>query len=469
MRVVIIGAGMIGVHIARELVEEKRDVVLVEKDPEVARIAGNDLDCLVINDDGSRPEVLRKAGTSKAAWFLALTGSDEVNILACGLVAAESKDVRTIARVENPFYTALSKQQRDAFGLDVIVDPAMETADAISRIIAEGFAEAVVPLHDGQLQLRTVPATGIADFIGKPLRAIKHQTGVDFLIAAVARKSGIIVPSGDTVIEESDKLYVLGTPQGLDSLIGPVAGLGNRLKRIVVIGATRTGRRLVDRLMAGYGERSKGVRRLIGRLFKDRPLITIVESNREAAKAMAKDCQGPDVLCGDPSESGILEQAGVGRADLVVCVTGSQTFNIISAQLAKHLGAAKSIAVTTNERYMALGPGMAVDAMVCDKSAVAAAVLEMIRRARIRTIHDFYEDDVEILELRIAKDSVASGRRLLDMSIPKRVLIGYVIRGKDIVVPKGDTVLQGGDTLGLVAHKQSITGIEAAFGGVDGN
>lgn len=144
MRVVIIGAGMIGIHIARELIDEKRDVILVEKDAEVARIAGNELDCLVINEDGSRPETLRKAGAAKAAWFLALTGSDEVNILACGLVAAESKEVRTLARVENPFYSSLSSAQREAFGLDVIVDPAMETADAIARIISEEIGRAHV-------------------------------------------------------------------------------------------------------------------------------------------------------------------------------------------------------------------------------------------------------------------------------------------------------------------------------------
>jgi trk system potassium uptake protein TrkA len=468
MRVVIIGAGMIGVHIARELIDEKRDVILVEKDPEVARIAGNELDCLVINEDGSRPETLRKAGAAKAAWFLALTGSDEVNILACGLVAAESKEVRTLARVENPFYSSLSPAQREAFGLDVIVDPAMETADAIARIISEGFAEAVTPLHDGKLQLRTIPALSVPAFIGKPLKEVKHQAGIDFLIAAVVRDGGIVVPAGDTVIGSTDGLYVLGTPKGLDELLGSVAGLGGKLRRILIVGATRTTRRLVECLLDKDQGRPRGAIAYLRRIFRGKRMITVIESSREEAKALARDFQEIDLVQGDSSQPGMLEKAGADKADLVVCATESQTFNIITAQLAKHLGATKSLAITLNDRYMALGVKLDVDALICDKSVVAAAVLEIVRRANIRTIHDFYEDDVEIVELKVDPASAAADKKLFEIALPKGVLVGFVIRGKDIVVPKGDTVLLGGDVLGLVARKQSIAGLETAFGGPGG-
>jgi len=158
MKIIIVGAGMIGLHIARELIEEKRDIVIIEKDPDVARRAGNDLDCMVLNEDGSRPETLRKAGAATADWFLALTGSDEVNIVACGMVAAESPAIRTVARVASPFYSSLSKAQRDAFGLDVLINPTAETANAVDHFIREGFAEDIMPLHEGRLQLRLVKA-----------------------------------------------------------------------------------------------------------------------------------------------------------------------------------------------------------------------------------------------------------------------------------------------------------------------
>jgi len=154
MRILILGAGMIGVHIARELIAEKREVVLIEKDAETAAVASSELDCLVMNEDGSRPEVLRKAGIEKADWFLALTGADEANIVACGLVAAENKRVWTVACVDNPFYAALSGVQSKAFGLDTIVSPTLETAKAVVRIVEQGFAEDIVPLHEGRLQLR---------------------------------------------------------------------------------------------------------------------------------------------------------------------------------------------------------------------------------------------------------------------------------------------------------------------------
>jgi trk system potassium uptake protein TrkA len=174
MKIVIAGGGMLGIQIAHQLIDEKHDVVIIEKDAEAARVASNELDCMVINNDGSRPEVLREAGVAGAAWYLALTGSDEVNIVSCGLVALESPKIRTVARVENPFYSELSLVQRRAFGLDVLINPALAAADTVARIVEEGFAEDVVPLHDGRLQLRYLEASAIQGFVDRTLQEIRN-------------------------------------------------------------------------------------------------------------------------------------------------------------------------------------------------------------------------------------------------------------------------------------------------------
>lgn len=454
---------MIGLHIARELIDERRDVVLVEKDAEAARRASDELDCLVLNEDGSRPETLRKAGVSGAEWFLALTGSDEVNIVACGLVAAECPDAHTVARVENLFYSSLSEAQRRAFGLSVLINPAAATAAAIGRIVDEGFAEDLIPLHDGRLQLRTVMAGSVPSFVGKPLRDAKGRTGNGVLVAAVVRDKGIVVPDGNFVVGANDLLYLLGEPGTLDGFLGQVAGVKAGSKRVMVIGATAIGERLVERFVT---ESRPG---FLGRLLGRKRIVTMLESSPEEGKRVARAHQDVEVLQVDSAEEGVLEQSGVGRADLVVCATESQSFNVITAQLAKQLGAKKSVAVIMSDRYMPLGAKLDVDALVSIKGVVAAAVLETVRRANIRTIHGFYEDDVELVELTVGSESMVSGLSLKEIELPKGVLVAFVIHGQEMLVPTGATVLNGGDVLGLVTRKKSIPGLERVFGGKRGS
>jgi trk system potassium uptake protein TrkA len=460
MRIVILGAGMIGINIARELIDEKREVVLIEKDPEVAGVASNELDCIVINDDGSKPEVLRRAGTSRADWFLALTGSDEVNIVSCGLVAAESSEVRTVARVENAFYSSLSPVQKQAFGLDVLVNPAQETADAVIKIIEEGFAEDVVPLLDGRLQLRYI--TAAPHFQGKTLREIRSNLKEEFLVAAVVRNKVLSIPDGDYQVEEDDGLYILGTPTVLDRVIGPVAGMRQTAKQVLVVGATKIGELLVS------GLRERGRAKGLRGIFRGRRSVTVLDSSKENGKRLARLFEGVDIVQGDSSEEGVLEKAGADKADLVVCASESQTFNILTAQLAKTMGAAKSIAIALNDRYKPLSSTLDVDALVSVKSVVAAAVLELVRKAHIRTIHDFFEDDVEIVELSVGQDSPAVGKPLKLLDIPKGVLVGFALQGDRAVVPTGSMVVSGGDVVAFIARKGSITGIEQVFGGERG-
>jgi len=465
MKIVIVGGGMIGLHIARELIDEKRDVVLIEKDAEAAKVASNELDCLVINDDGSRPEVLREAGVAGATWFLALTGSDEVNIVSCGLVAVEAKGIRTVARVDNSFYSDLSRAQRKALGLDVLINPAIETADTVARIVDEGFAEDVVPLHDGRLQLRFIEAEKAPGFLGKSLREIRSAADRDFLLAAVIRDGALDIPTGDYGIEPGDRLYLLGAPEDLDALLGPVAGVRKASRRVLVIGATKISERLIRDLVLTDSGSASGVVGALKGLFRGKRRITFIDASREAGKRFARSFQGIETIHGDSSAEGFLEQAGVGKADLVVCATESQTYNVLTAQLAKNLGAAKSAAITLNDRYQTLNSILDVDALVSVKSVVAATVLELVRKAHIRTIHGFFEDDVEIVELTVGTDSPAAGKKLVDLSLPKGALVAYAVKGDRLVVPKGQTRLDRGDTVAFIVRKNGIPGLELAFGG----
>ncbi len=477
MRIVIVGAGSIGKQIARELVNEKRDVVVIEKNAETARIADNELDCLVINDDGSRPEVLRQVSAGTADWFIALTGSDAVNLVACGLVAAESSKTRTIARVETPFYAALSPAQQKTFGLDFLLNPAQETARSLIRIIGEGFAESVVPLHQGDLQLRSVPATFLESYIGKTLGEIRHSSIKHFIIAAVVRNGSIIIPKGDCRIEEHDFLYVLGPPDSLNGLLGAISGLDDQARRILILGASKIAERFLDsfRDALASGEpisenkRKSRLSRFIRRVFVRQPEMTLLEMAEGEAKRMLQTYQDIHVVCGDSSDEGVLEGAGISRADLFIAATDSQSKNILTAQLAKVLGVKKSIAITYNERFLPLRNSIEVDSLISLNDSVAAAVLEIVRKAHIRTIFSFFEDEVEIVELTVGKDSPVSGKKLKTIDLPRDVLIAFVTKFGEIIVPNGETELEDGDEIGLVTRKDYMGILESIFGGTHGN
>lgn len=468
MRVVLLGAGRVGIQIARQLIDEKRDVVIIEKDSELARVADNELDCLVINEDGSRPEVLRKAQTDTADWFIALTGSDAVNIVACGLVASESPKTRTIARVETPFYTALSLVQKKTFGLDILINPAMEAARALARIISEGFAEHVTPLHDGALQLRMVHASGLEGFSGRTLGEIRQSSLKHYLVAAIVRDNAIIVPKGDSRIHSEDRLYILGTPDSLDSLLGTIEGLSSIPRNIIVLGASRISERLIENLL-DFNKTSPGkFGSIIHKLFRRKSSITLLDSSEADCKRFAQNFQDIQVINGDCAEEGILENAGINHADLFVSATESQSKNIITAQLAKVLGAKKSMAITVNHRFLPLGPDMDVDAYVCANDAVAARVLEIVRKGHIRTIFSFYEDSVEIVELRISPHSPVQSKSLLEIELPRQVLVAFVQKETGFIVPSGNTILNSGDMIGLITPKDRILELEQVFGEKDG-
>lgn len=463
MKIIIVGAGKIGTHIAQEFIKENRDVILIEKDTEIARIASNNLDCLVINEDGTSAEVLKKAGIAKTDWFLALTGSDESNIVSCGLVSAEYSEIRTVARVKNPFYTTLNKAQKEALGLDIIINPARETATEIKRIIDEGFAESIIPLHEGQLQLRLIKAQEFPGFCGKTLQEIKKHTEKDFLIAAVVNDGDFEIPSGSYMISESDMLYVLGTPSVLDEVLERVDALKQKSRRIVIIGAASVTERLIESLLDT--ERSLSFYEKIKAGFRKKITIQVLDASRDAGKAIVKKFPEVDAAYGDCSEENFLEEMQIQKADLVITATESQTFNILTAQLVKSLGVKKAIAITLNDRYLNLAGELTVDALISVKNAAAASILSLIRRGHIKTIHSFYEADVEIVELTLDKNSHAIGKSLKELALPRGTLVAFVINKHTVTVPTGDTMLHDGDTVALVVRKNAITKLEAVFGG----
>jgi trk system potassium uptake protein TrkA len=463
MKIVIVGAGVVGTHVARQLTEENKSVVLIEKNPEVARAVTNDLDCLVLNDDGSHLDVLRQADMDDCEYFIALTGSDEVNIVTCGMVSGEFPNLKTIARVRNPYYSSLSVSRRTFMGINYIINPEVEAAGTMVRSIHEGVVSDLFTLQEDKLLMRTFEVTGASSFIGKDLKGLRQELARDFLVPALLREEELIIPSGDSVIQEGDLLYFMGSPETLDSILGTFTQAAGRLKKICIIGANRITEHIIRGLL-GEGEDKSFLSSL---LKSSRRQITVFDRNKDTAKHFAQLFPEVTILNRDAAEEGALEQEQIAGFDLAIAATDHQSLNLLTAMLIKQMGVKKVMALVINNNYMKLAGKMEIDSIISLKSAVVNSILYITRKANIRTVYSFYEDDIELVELKIQPNSKAAGKAVYSISMPRGSLIMYISREKLSMIPSGSTELRPGDEIGIIVKKEAISKLETVFESVN--
>jgi trk system potassium uptake protein TrkA len=235
-KIVIVGAGNIDLALSRLLIDEGHDVVLIEKDPKKAKMAFTQLDCLVINDEGNRPEVLREAGVDDADFFISVTDSDELNMISCGLVAEEFHVPVKIARVRNVYYSTSHILQRHSLGINFIVNPDVEAAEDIVRVVKYGAMGDIIVFERGSLQMRKVIINPGSELINRSIREIRQGFPREFLVVAIIRDDDYIIPSGNTQIQENDNLYILTTQQAFDRIFEMSGKLRKKIRKIVVVG-----------------------------------------------------------------------------------------------------------------------------------------------------------------------------------------------------------------------------------------
>lgn len=203
MRIVIVGAGAVGFQLAAQLVEENKDVVIIEQNPEIAKHASNHLDCIVINGEGNNLEILKRAGIEKADFFLSVTDSDEVNMISCALVASEFNVPHKIARVRNLDYSRVKNFENVFLGIDYIVNPEVEAAKEIAANVMYGATSEIMLFSNSSVQMRNVVIDSTSFFKDRSLKDIKISLKKDFLISCIVRQDQVIIPSGDTILKET--------------------------------------------------------------------------------------------------------------------------------------------------------------------------------------------------------------------------------------------------------------------------
>jgi trk system potassium uptake protein TrkA len=446
MKIVVIGAGEVGTHITSLLSEDGNDVILVEADPGRAARAQSDLDALVVEGNGASVAVLDQAGAAGAEMIVAVTDVDEVNIVAC--VSGKALGIpRRIARVKNKDYSrhGADRSMREV-GVDLMINPDLVAALEIERLISLPGATDVSDFGGARARMIGAYVTEDAPALGVPLKEMDARFGPQpATVVALVRDGATIIPDGDTVLLPGDHAYLVGKLGAMAAIMSLLGLYVEPAKNVMIVGAGPISRHLAVQLA------------------EHKMQVKIVEVKKEKAERVASELDKVMVLNGDGTDVDLLKDEMVGEMDAFVAASNDEETNIMSCLLARHLGAKKTIALIRRSNYIPLVPVVGIDAAVSVRLSTAAAIMKFCRRGEIVSFAQLKENEAEFLELVAHADNPIVRKPLSEVNFPKGAVVGSVIRGPRVIVPRGETQVQPGDRVVVFALPKAVEAVEKMF------
>jgi trk system potassium uptake protein TrkA len=447
MRIIVIGAGEVGFHIAERLSHEAHEIVVIERQPEVCRRVREQIGVRTVEADGSSPRALETAGVQDAAMVIAVADVDEVNIVACAIahqygVATKIARVRDIELGEHPILAG-----GKVLGIDLLINPTQVVADEVLRVIKTTGAAEVADFAGGRVQLLGVKIGPGAPVVNRRLRDLRSvQSSSPFLIVGIARGERLIVPTGDTVVAADDHLYVVGRHDVIPDILTLLGRTAAATRRVFVIGGGRVGREVARGLEA------------------DRIDVTLMERSQARCEELAKDFQRARLLQGDGTDVRRLVDEGIAGADAVATLTDDDPTNLLAALLGKRHGARKAVALFKRQDLIPLVGSLGIDAAISPRLLTASVILRFVRGGRVVSVFELPESEAETLEVVVQAQTLAAGRSIEALGLPPDALVGALVRGEEVLVPEPDSVLEPGDHVILLALPRAIPAVERVFG-----
>ncbi|MGH7544185.1 MAG: Trk system potassium transporter TrkA [Gemmatimonadota bacterium] len=439
MRIIVVGAGEVGYHLAMRLSEERHDVVVIERDPELVGRVQAMLDVLVVEGNGASLDALEKAGVDGADLLLAVTNMDEVNLIAC-LVAAQFEVPQKVARVSNPeYYERERLQERGRFGADLLINPERECAREILKLLLRSEASDVAEFAEGRVILLGLPVNADAPIAQKTLAEIGRQFKErHFLTVAIDRNGDSIIPDGDTRLLPGDEIYLVSEARHLQEAYRLLGLERKGIERVMLLGGGRVGLALAEML------EKEGVQ------------TTILERSRPRCLKLAERLEKALVLQGDATDLDLLTQEGIGQTDGLAAVTSEDETNLLASLLAKHLGTRKVVTLIKRSEYIPLITRVGVDAAVSPRLSTANRILKTIRGRRILSLATMERNQAEAMEVQVDDSSRSVGKVVRDLDLPTGAILGSIQRGDEVVIPRGDTRIEPGDQIVVFALPRAV-------------
>ncbi len=442
MRIVIIGAGEVGFNVASSLSVEGHDITIVESNEERAAKAENELDVMVVRGNGSRPPVLEKAGIFPGCdidLLIACSNFDEVNIMACW-IARRAGVKRVISRARGLEYTD-SPTWAKQLGIDVMISPERSVAREIEEFLSISSAVHTAEFFGGKVGVYAFRVSDNSPLIGTSLRDLRRiYPKIKALVVFIERKGKGFVPFGEDKLETGDLCFTVTSKsqaQELEELF--TRQKTPELKRVIVVGGGKIGYQVARRLEIRFPDLD----------------IRLIDQDRDKCEKLSRELERAIVIHGDGMDEELLRYEGVDEADGFVTTTANDEHNILIGVVGKALGARKSVAVVRRELLMRLTDYMAVDAMVNPNQALATVIMRQVRYPYgTGALSIIDKIDAEVLELKIPHGSPVSGKKIMDLDLPKGILIALISRNGDMFVPWGDSVLMENDEVLIFAAEE---------------
>jgi len=444
LKVVIVGAGEVGFHIASRLARENKDVVVIDIDPEAIRHISDSIDVQVITGSGSSPVVLTEAGIEEAEILLAVTNSDDANLAACLIADTISPSVKKLARVRDADLENYHGTFRDLPPhLDTIINPEIEVVKTIDRLMSVPGAVDVGEFADGRVKFIGIQLDNEARLAGVRLSEISAKIGRPSpLIAAVVRDEELIIPRGNDRLKPGDLVYLISEEAKLLETLSVFDKHAEPLHRVLIAGGGRIG----FRLAALLGDKSISTK--------------IIERDPSRCEELAEQLGKTVVLNGDCSDQALLSEENIQDMDVVITLTGDEKTNILGALLAKRMGARKVIVKISTFSYFPLMTTIGLDQVVSPRLSAINTILQHIRRGKVLSAMSIKGEQAEVMEAVAQKTSDIVGKPLKKISFPQGVLVTAITRGDKVIIPSGDSVIEPDDRIIVFARRQAVPKVE---------
>jgi len=444
MKVLVIGAGEVGFHIASHLARENKEVVVIDEDPGALRRVADHIDALVIEGSGSCPQVLKDAGLKEAEIVMAVTNRDETNLVSCLMADLISPGTRKIARMRHAGYDDFHHQFRDLPPhIDVVINPEIEVVKTIRHMMRIPGAAEIGELGNGRVRFIGVALEDNAAVCGKRLSELNRPSGQAVpLVAAIVRRDELIIPRGNDQLLAGDRVYFISEEKRLPEALAAFGKEARPLKRALIIGGGAIGMRLALALE------------------HEDVNAKIIEKDPLRCQLLAQQLDKALVLQGDGSDQNLLNEEHIKDMDAVITLTGSEETNILASLLARRLGARKTITKINKFSYFPIMSAIGIEQVVSPRLSAINSILQHIRRGKVISAISIHGGQAEVIEAVALETSDVVGRPLKDVAFPKGSLVTGIIRDDRVIIPSGASVVEPNDHIIIFTTRQAIAKIE---------